>query len=131
MTAATFSKAPGKENIRCLPCEVAALLTTWPMQAPRRFGHVVSKAATSQGRHRIFSLPGAFENVAAVIYCSTKVSSLSRDADRILNLIVIRLEVVVGDRPVLQGCSRWDGRLAVTPGSLATNFEIPSIQAPA
>ncbi len=70
-------------------------------KAVRGFGEQLLGVALFHRRRRIVALPRAFERIAAGLLCALDVAGLAGDARNIFELVVIGLEVFVGDRPVL------------------------------
>ena len=76
-------------------------------------------------------LRGAFEDVAARIDRALDVAGLARHADLVLDLVVVRLELVVAERPVFDRRSLRHARRAVALRGLADDLEVPRIEPPA
>src|SRR5213592_1071748 len=73
------------------------------MPAERAAGarHLVEKRRSAQRRHRIPPLPGTLERIAARIDFSTDVARLSGHPDFVLDPVVIRLQFLEAEWPVL------------------------------
>ena len=93
-------------------------------------GHLVVERRPAQRRHRVLALARRLESVAARIDLPVDVARLPRDADLVLDLLVVRLELVVAERPVLDGRSLRDARRAVAAPRFAHHLEVPRVQAP-
>src|SRR2546428_3954335 len=64
-------------------------------------------------RQRIVALARRLERIAAGLYLPAKVARLARDGRGVLELVVVRLELAVGDAPVLDRPVLGDVLLAV------------------
>ena len=71
--------------------------------------HQIGELGVAQRRHGIFALAGAFENVPARIDFPLNIAGLSGNADLVFDQVVVGLEFVVGEGPILES--------AVQPGS--------------
>src|SRR5438094_8505311 len=100
-----------------------------PPERARRGGHLVEKVRAAQRRHWKLALPGAFENIAAMIDLSVDVPGLPRYANLVLDLVVIRFKLVVAEGPVLHRRASWNARRVVAPPRVAHHLEIPRVQA--
>ena len=100
-------------------------------QSSRRAGagHELRELRAAQRRHRIRALARAFEDVPARIDGAFDVAGLARHADRVLDLVVVRLELLEAERPVLDRRAARDAAGAVAARRLADDFEVPRIQA--
>ena len=76
-------------------------------------GHHVGEPRAAQRRHRDTRVARPFEDVAAAIDRAVDVAGLARDADLVLDLVVVRLEFVETERPVLDRRALRDARRAV------------------
>ena len=56
---------------------------------------------------------------------------LSRHADLVLDSVVIRLQLLVTERPILDRRSVGDSRCPVSAGRLADHLEVPGVETPA
>src|SRR6266571_597182 len=74
-------------------------------------------------RQRIVALARRLERIAAGLYHAADVSRLARDRRRVFELVVIRLELVVGDAPVLDRHVGGDVLLAVALLVAAAHLE--------
>src|SRR6185295_20333066 len=90
-----------------------------PAERLRRRRHLVEELVAAQRRHRIATLARTFERIAARIDLAVDVAGLTRHADFVLDLVVVRLELVEAERPVLDRRSFRDSRRAVAPLRLA------------
>ena len=102
-----------------------------PLELPRRRRHHFREPCPSEWGHRVFAFPRPLEDVAARIDLPIEVSGLTRHAELVLHLLIMRLELVEAERPILHGGSLRDSRGAIAPGRLAHDFEVPGIEAPA
>src|SRR6266511_115823 len=66
-----------------------------------------------------------FEGVAAGLDDALEVAGFARKAAGVLELVVIRLQLVVGHGPVLDGRILWDGPFPVAGNGAASDLEIP------
>ena len=101
-----------------------------PAERPSGRSHLVVERRPPQRRHRVLPLARSLEPVAARIDLPVDVASLSRDADLVLDLLVVRLELVVAEGPILDGRSLRNPRRAIAPPRLADHLEVPRVQAP-
>src|SRR5215469_3376872 len=92
------------------------------------FGHMIREPAAAQRRHRVFALPGRLKNVAARIDFASQIAGLAADADFVLHDVIIRLEVLITERPVLERRTLRNRASAVAPDDLTAGLEIPGIQ---
>ena len=99
-------------------------------EALRRVGHDGAGHALGQRRIGIFVLPRAFEHVAAVDDLAAQIAGLAGDAAQFFELVVIRFELVIGDRQVLDGHLGRNGVLAVALGDMAAQLVIGRQPAP-
>src|SRR5882762_9505125 len=102
-----------------------------PAEPPRGRGHLVEEFVAAQRRHRVGALARALERIPARIDLAVDVAGLTRDADLVLDLVVVRLELVETERPVFHRRSLRNARRAVAPLRLNHDLEIPRIQPPA
>jgi hypothetical protein len=72
-----------------------------PAERPRRVRHHVGESRAAQRRHRVFTLPRTLEDVAAPIDAASEVAGLARHADLAFHRVVVRLELLQAERPVL------------------------------
>src|SRR5579862_5920987 len=84
----------------------------------------------AQRRHGVLLLPWAFKDVAFCVERSTNVSCLPGNANRVFHLFVIRLEILIGKRPVLDRRTGRDGGRSVAANALTSYLEVPFRQAP-
>src|SRR4051812_43413988 len=89
----------------------------------RRLGHLHS-------RRRIFVAARAFEYIAAVDLLTAQVAGLAGDAAELIEPVVIRLQLVIGHRPVLDRHVLRNGLLAVTVDDVAAREVIAREIAP-
>ena len=84
-----------------------------------------------QRRHRIGARAGALEDVAALVDGAADIAGLAGDADLVLDLVVVGLELLEPERPVLHRRALGDARGAVAARGLAHHLEVPRIEPPA
>src|SRR4029077_13610529 len=77
------------------------------------------------------ALARAFEDVAARIDGAVDVAGLARDANLVLDLVVVGLEFLKPERPILHCRALRDARSPVAPRGLAHHPEIPRVEPPA
>ena len=102
-----------------------------PAEPAGRGGHHVREARAAQGRHRIRPRARALEDVAPFVYRAAHVPGLAGYADFHLHLVVVGLQFVVAERPVLDRRTLRDARGAVSAARLADHLEVPRVQPPA
>ncbi len=102
-----------------------------PAQLPGDLGHVIRERGAAQGRHGIIPLSRRFKNVACRIELPLNVPGLAGDADFLFHDVVIRLQIVVGDGPILQRRPRRNRTRAISPDHFGSRFEVPRFEAPA
>ena len=100
-------------------------------QRARGRGHQIDEAGASKRRHRILALTRPLEDVAAAIDRALDVAGLSRDAELVLDLVVVRLQFVETERPVLDRRARRQPRRAVALRRFADDLEVPRVEPPA
>src|SRR5437870_3454914 len=102
-----------------------------PSERLRGCRHSFRKSGTTERGHRILALARALKDVAAIVDLSLDVSCLARNANRVLDLVVIRFEFVVVERPVFNRRAFRNARSTVATYGFAAHLEIPRIQTPA
>src|SRR5438093_5007440 len=102
-----------------------------PSERARRGRHILQELGAAQRRHWIAALARTFERVAVRIDRPADVARLSGYADFMLDAVVVRLELVETERPILDGRSRGNPRRTVSTLRLAHHLEIPRVQPPA
>src|SRR6267154_6848892 len=70
------------------------------------------------------------ERIAALLDFVAQVARRSRRAAEIFERIVVRLQVVIGDAPILNGHILWKKRCAVSLGQMSLQHEIGRQEAP-
>src|SRR2546421_12475320 len=96
-------------------------------RAPR---HLLDELGPAERRHRMAAPGRRFERVAARTDPAVDVARLTRDADFVLDFVIVGLELVVIERPVLDSRPFRNPRCAIPPRRLAHDFEIPRIETP-
>ena len=91
----------------------------------------LEEGGPAQRRHGILPGTRSLEGVPARIDRPADVPGLARHADFPLHHIVVGLELIVVERPVLDRRSRGDPVRSVSPRRLAHDTEIPRVQPPA
>ena len=94
-------------------------------------GHPIGELGAAQGRHWIRAPARPLEDVAARVDGAIDVAGLARNADLVLDLVIIGLEFVQAERPVLHGRSFGNPAGAVAAARLAHDLEVPWIEPPA
>src|SRR5262249_11545739 len=79
---------------------------------------------------RIIVLPRPFEYVAAIDLLAAQIAGLAGHAEQLLEAVVIGLELVVGDREVLDRHLGGNGGLAVTASEMSARVVIGRQEAP-
>src|SRR5262245_33039929 len=102
-----------------------------PAERPRRRRHAVEELVAAQRRHWIWTLAQTFEGIALGIDLAVDVAGLPRHADFVLDLVVVRLELVEAERPVLDRRALRNARRTVALLCFADDPEVPRIQPPA
>ena len=102
-----------------------------PAQRAGRVGHPVQKTGPAQRRHRIVACSRSLEGIAASAFLPLHVPGLPGDADLVFDPVVVRLEFVVPEGPVLDGRAGRQPRPSVAPRRLADDLEIPRVETPA
>ena len=102
-----------------------------PPERPGGAGHHVGEAGAVQRRHRVGARARAFEDVAAAVDRALDVAGLARDANLHFHLVVVRLQLLEAERPVLDRGAGRQARRAIAPSRLARHLEVPGVQAPA
>ena len=102
-----------------------------PAERQRGLVHVIQIIASAQRRHRIFALPRTFVNVARRIQLALNVARLARNAHFVLHDVVVRLQLVVTDGPILERRSFRKQTRAVAFDRFRARLEIPRLQPPA
>src|SRR5439155_27174394 len=81
-----------------------------PAERARGVPHLLEEPRPPKRRHRVVALAWTFEDIAGAIDLSADVARLARDADLVFHLVVVGLEIVVPERPVLDGRSLGNAR---------------------
>ena len=102
-----------------------------PAERSRASRHLLEERRPAQRRHRVAALARALEDVALRIDLPVDVAGLARHADLELDLLVVRFELVVAERPVLDRRALRNARGAVAALRFADDLEVPGIQPPA
>jgi hypothetical protein len=108
-----------------------ACVTTLSLPAATAFGIALGELGAVQRRHRIFARPRSFEDVAALVDRAFDIAGLAGDADLMLDLVVVGLELLEPEWPVLDGRAFWQARCAIAARGLAHDLEVPRIEPPA
>ena len=103
----------------------------FPAELAGRVQHVVGESRPAQRRHGILALPGAFEYVAGRIDAALNVAGLPADAHFLLDDVVVRLQLIVGDRPIFERGTGGNRVGSVAPDRFRARPEIPGLQTPA
>jgi hypothetical protein len=74
-----------------------------PAERPRRGRHEVGETRAAERGHRKFAPPRRFEDIAASIDGPVHVARRTRYTDLDFDLVVVGLELLVAERPVLDG----------------------------
>ena len=82
--------------------------------------HHVDEVATAQRRHGIFALARAFENIARLIDLALQIAGLARHADFVLDRVEVRLQFLVGQRPVFDSRALRNRVRAIAAHGLAS-----------
>src|SRR5262249_45006188 len=72
-----------------------------PAELARSAGHALGELGAVQWRHRVFACAWPFEDISALVDRAFDVAGLAGDADLILDLVIVRLELLKPERPVL------------------------------
>ena len=102
-----------------------------PPQFLRRFHHQIAEPGAAQRRHGIFTTPRRFKHVAARIDGPADISSLTRNTQFVFHRVVVRLQVLIGQRPVFQGGALRNCADAIPFHGFSSGTEVPLLQAPA
>ena len=102
-----------------------------PADSARRLGHLLDEAGPAQRGHRIRPAPRSLEDVAPLVDLAADVAGLPGDAYRVLDPVVVVLEIVEAEGPVLDRRPHRQARGAVAPRRLADHPEVPGAEAPA
>ena len=102
-----------------------------PAEPARRPGHLLDEAGPAQRRHRVGAAPRSLEDVAAFVDHAADVAGLPGDPDRVLDPVVVLLQRVEAERPVLHRRPHRQPRRAVAPRRLADDPEVPRVEPPA
>ena len=102
-----------------------------PAELARGARHAFGEFGAAQRRHRIAALARPLEDVAARIDDAVDVAGLAGHADLVLDLVVIGLELLEPERPILHRRALGHARGAVAPRRLAHHLEVPGIEPPA
>ena len=101
-----------------------------PAEPARGGGHQVDEAGAAQRRHGIRPRARPLEDVAARIDGALDVAGLARDAHLVLDLVVVRLELLEAERPVFDRRALRHARRAVALRGLAHHLEVPRVEPP-
>src|SRR5690606_3119667 len=93
--------------------------------------HVIQVVAGTQRLHWIFALPWSFKDVAIGIDLAANVPCFAANAHLVLDKVVVGLQVLVADGPVLKCSSIRNVARTVSLSDRTTDTKIPRIQAPA
>src|SRR5262245_37962800 len=93
--------------------------------------HLFGESCAAKCRHRKLALARCFEDIAALVNLTVDVSCFPGNTDGVFHLVVIGLEFVVVDRPVLNGGAFGNASGTVATYGFASYFEIPRIEPPA
>ena len=96
----------------------------------RRRVEELGRVAALERRQRIVALARTFERVAARLDRACEIARLARDAAQVLELVVVGLELLVGDAPVLDRHVGRDEALAVALRVVAADHEVAGQEAP-
>src|ERR1700730_5931401 len=102
-----------------------------PAERPRGSGHQIDEPCAAKRRHRIVSTARPLEDVAAWIELPVDVPGGTRHADFVLDLVVVALELIEAEGPVIDGRAARDAGHPVAPPGLADDLEIPGVEPPA
>src|SRR5262249_57044970 len=102
-----------------------------PAELARGRRHVLGEFAAGERRHGIIARARPLEDVTALVDCAVDVAGLAGDANLVLDLVVIGLELLEPERPILYGRALGDARGAVAARGLAHHLEVPRIEPPA
>src|SRR5580704_6526920 len=102
-----------------------------PPEGARGPRHLLDERIPPQRRHRVAALARTLEDVALRIDLPVDVARLARHADLVLDPVVVRLELLETERPVLHRRPLRYPRHAVAPLCLADDLEVPRVQPPA
>src|SRR5262252_11082017 len=95
-----------------------------------RRGHHLGEAGSPERRHRIVAFPRTLEDIPAPVQSSIDVARFTRDSNFTLHVVVIRLEFLVAERPILDRRAFRNSRSAISPFRLTDDFEVPGIDPP-
>jgi hypothetical protein len=102
-----------------------------PTKLARDIGHMIGETAATQWGHGVFALARPFVDIASEIGLALEISGLARYADFVFHDVVIRLQIVVAERPVFECRSFGDCSWSVALLRFGARFEIPRIEPPA
>ncbi len=102
-----------------------------PPEPSRRPGHELGEPGAPQRRHGVVATARPLENVAARVDLAADVPRLTRHTDRLFHPVVVRLELLEAERPILHGGARGNSPGAVPARRLADDLEVPRVEAPA
>src|SRR5689334_11735191 len=102
-----------------------------PAERTRGRLHVLEIFSGAERRHGVLALPRTLIHIARGIEDAAKVAGLPANADFEFDGVVVRLELVVADWPILDCRVLWKIARAVAVPGFGNGFEIPRLQAPA
>ena len=102
-----------------------------PAQLARGRRHAVEESGAAQWRHRIVTRAGGLENIAPGIQRAKHIAHLAGHADFPLDAVVVGLEFVVAERPVLDRRSGGNAPAAIAAHGVADGAEVEVRQTPA
>src|SRR5258708_21073336 len=86
--------------------------------------------SVEHGADRVVACTRAFERIAPFLGLALDVACLACYAGHILELVVVGLQLVIGDAPVLDGAVRGDRLRAVAPVRARPDGEVARLEAP-
>ena len=101
-----------------------------PTEFLRCFRHVVSETAAPQWRHGVFTAAGAFEDVAPWVDLALQIAGFPGNSDFVLNGVVERLQILVGEGPVFQRAAFGNCARAVATNRLRPGLKVPRLETP-
>src|ERR1035438_1664518 len=96
----------------------------------RRVAEDLHRVALLLRRARIFARARPLERISARLDFAAQIAGLPRDAREVFELVVIRLEFVVGDAPIGRRAIIAHDARAVTRDRTAARLEVPRQEAP-
>src|SRR5690606_20589864 len=102
-----------------------------PIELLSCFRHHLRERRSTQTRHRISPLSWPLKRIPIWLNYAVYVSCISRNSESILNAIVVGLQILVAQWPVLHsGASRYSVR-SIPPGGFTDDLKVPRAQSPA